>query len=532
MSQQSWLDVVDRKLAQRAKALSRFADVKVTTAITDEHDIESLRTQISAGDVTVEEVVADYIAKSYAAHKVTNCKSFTEIIFADALERAKELDKIAKEDRSKLPLFGVPVTLKDQFDVAGYDSTIGYVGRAFSPAEEDGALVKILKSQGAVILAKTNLPQSIMWCETENPMFGLTVNPFDPNYTPGGSTGGESALLASHGSLLGWGTDIGGSIRIPSHMMGLYGLKPTSCRLPYRGVPVSTDGQEHVPSSVGPLARSLNSIYIAMKAVIDAEPWQHDSRCAPVPWRSNAYDDAISGSRSLVFGVLRFDGVVQPHPPVARVLDETVSKLKAAGHHVVEWDASLHAELVAVMDAFYSADGGEDIRRDVARGGEPFIPHVARLVDRGPAISVYEYWQLNKRKLTLQNAYLDKWNSLLCEETGTAVDAVILPPMPHTAVPHKSCAWVGYTKVWNVLDYPALVLPAGKVSSEDLAVPWTLDEAEAKHPMDVANIKLWTKHGARMADLELPVGIQLVCRRLEEEKLIGIGKVVDSILKS
>ena len=84
------------------------------------------------------------------------------MVFADALDRAKELDKIAPEDRAELPLFGVPVTLKDQFDVAGYDSTIGYVGRAFSPAAEDGALVKILKSQGAVILAKTNLPQSIM----------------------------------------------------------------------------------------------------------------------------------------------------------------------------------------------------------------------------------------------------------------------------------------------------------------------------------------------------------------------------------
>ena len=268
-----------------------------------------------------------------------------------------------------------------------------------------------------------------------------------------------------------------------------------------------------------------------MKAVIDAEPWQHDARCAPIPWRDASYHDAVSGSRPLVFGVLRFDGVVQAHPPVARVLDETVCKLRAAGHHIVEWDASLHAELVAVMDAFYSADGGEDIRRDVARGGEPFIPHVARLVDRGPAISVYEYWQLNKRKVALQNAYLDKWNSHLCAETGTAVDAVILPPMPHTAVPHKSCAWVGYTKVWNVLDYPALVLPAGKVSSDDLAVSWTLDAADTKHPMDVANNKLWTENGARMAELGLPVGVQLVCRRLEEEKLIGIGEVVDRILK-
>lgn len=529
-TREPWKSVVERKLGQRAEALNIFAGTTTTTTITDEDDIENLRQQIVSGGVSAETVLADYIAKSYASHKETNC--LTEVMFGDALARARELDNTPRDTRDSLPLFGVPITLKDQFDVKGYDSTIGYVGRAFQPADKDGVLVNILKSQGAIIMAKTNLPQSIMWCETDNPMFGLTVNPLDPKYTPGGSTGGEAALLSLHGSALGWGTDIGGSIRIPSHMMGLYGLKPTSSRLPYRGVPVSTDGQEHVPSSVGPLARSLNTIYVAMKAVIDAQPWNYDSRCAPIPWRDNIYKNIASGQRPVVFGVLRFDGVVQPHPPVARVLEETITKLKSAGHHVVEWDASLHADLVAVMDAYYSADGGEDIRQDVARGGEPFIPHVERLVNRGPAISVYEYWQLNKRKLALQNAYLDKWNSILCRETGTIVDAVILPPMPHTAVPHGSCAWVGYTKVWNVLDYPALVMPAGRVSSVDLDTPWTLEDSGISHPFNVANKKLWIDHRSRMAELQLPVGIQIVCKRLEEEKLIGIGKVVDQILKA
>lgn len=148
----------------------------------------------------------------------------------------------------KGPLHGIPVTLKDQFNVKGYDSTLGYVGRAFKPASEDAVLVQMLKSMGAIILAKTNLPQSIMvyyyplhlafctgtdsfvqWCETENPLFGLTVNPRNKDLTPGGSTGGESVMLALHGSILGFGTDIGGSIRIPQHLMGLYGLKPSVC---------------------------------------------------------------------------------------------------------------------------------------------------------------------------------------------------------------------------------------------------------------------------------------------------------------
>lgn len=116
------------------------------------------------------------------------------------------------------------MTLKDQFNIKGFDSTLGYVGRAFKPAAEDAVLVKILEDAGAVILAKTNLPQSIMvltssgmlrlmvcltmlqWCETENPLWGLTTHPLNADLTPGGSTGGEGALLALRGSMMGWGT--------------------------------------------------------------------------------------------------------------------------------------------------------------------------------------------------------------------------------------------------------------------------------------------------------------------------------------
>lgn len=119
------------------------------------------------------------------------------------------------------------MTLKDQFNVQGYDSSLGYVGRAFRPAEADADVVAILKAAGVVFLAKTNLPQSIMWCETENNLFGLTTHPLGEGLTPGGSTGGEGALISAGGSLFGWGTDLGGSVRIPAHLCGLYGLRPS-----------------------------------------------------------------------------------------------------------------------------------------------------------------------------------------------------------------------------------------------------------------------------------------------------------------
>lgn len=123
---------------------------------------------------------------------------------------------------------------------------------------------------------------------------------------------------------------------------------------------------------------------------------------------------------------------------------------------------------------------------------------------------------------------MEKWENLRSPKTGRVADVVILPPMPHTAVPHTACRWVGYTKVWNFLDYPALVLPAGTVTRDDIDEPW---EFAPRNPKDEWTGKLWQDQRQKMADLRLPVGVQLICRKLEEEKLLGVGKVVDEVIR-
>ncbi|KAH0429879.1 amidase [Colletotrichum camelliae] len=509
---QSWQEVVAKKRLQRQEAIAA-AVLKTSTEVSSNNE------DITA--ISDAEALVDKISRG-------ETNSLTEVLFEDALERAKELDAyFAKNGTVVGPLHGVPVTLKDQFNVKGFDSTLGYVGRSFLPAADDAAVVKMLKSLGAVVIAKTNLPQSIMWCETDNPLWGLTTNPLSKEYTPGGSTGGEAALLATQASMLGWGTDIGGSIRIPSHMNGTYGFKPSSARLPYRGVPVSTEGQEHVPSSIGPMARSLSTIQMTMKHLINEKPWEMDSRCVPIPWREDVYQETVS--RPLTIGVLFDDNVVRPHPPLTRVLRSAVEALRAAGHEVLEWNADLHEDCIRVMDLYYTADGCEDIRKDVIAGGEPFIPHVERLINRGKAISVYEYWQLNRRKWDMQQAYMEKWRSIRSPTTGRAVDILLIPPMPHSAVPHAGCRWVGYTKVWNFLDYPALVIRGGKVSQEDLSEQWT---HETRGPEDEWNKKLWEDNGKEMANLGLPVGLQIVGRKLEEETVLAAGKIIDDLMQA
>lgn len=99
---------------------------------------------------------------------------------------------------------------------------------------------------------------------------------------------------------------------------------------------------------------------------------------------------------------------MKPHPSISRVIEDAVAALVADGHELVEWKPDFHADCIEVMDAYFTVDGGEDIRREVEAGGDPFIPAVERLLNRGKPISVFEYWQLNKRKRELQQAYLEK----------------------------------------------------------------------------------------------------------------------------
>ncbi|KAH8646583.1 acetamidase [Tricladium varicosporioides] len=518
----SWESTVKRKRAIRTAAIAPYIEhgIIFPDPLTDIDDIEELAGFMARGEKSVEQVILSYISKAVAAHETTNC--LTEVNFKSALERARSLDEYFKTNGKTIgPLHGIPITLKDQFNVKGLDSTIGYVGGAFKPAQDDALVVKILQDLGAVVMAKTNLPQSIMWCETDNPLFGLTTHPRNPLFTPGGSTGGEGALLSLHGSLVGWGTDIGGSIRIPSSINGLYGLKPCSARLPYQGVPVSTDGQEHVPSSIGPMTRSLSSLTHITRSVISSSPWIHDPRVVPIPWREDMYTEIQS--RPLVIGVLYDDNVVHPHPPITRVLKEAVMQLEAAGHEIVEWEPSLHKECIAIMDQFYTADGGEDIRNSIAIGGEPYIPHVEALVNRGAPISVYAYWQLNKQKFAAQTAYLEKWNNIK-SKSGKMVDILLMPVMPHVAVPHRTTRWVGYTKVWNVLDYTAMSFPAGVVSSSKDPVEETY---KPRSDLDAFNTSLYDPSSMD----GYSVGLQIVGRRFEEEKVLGAAKVIEGVLK-
>jgi amidase len=185
-------------------------------------------------------------------------------------------------------------------------------------------------------------------------------------------------------------------------------------------------------------------------------------------------------------------------------------------------------QLILLQDQFYTADGCEDIRTEINVAGEPFIPHIEALVNRGRAISVYEYWQLNKQKLAAQKRFLDLWNSTKSGKTGKPIDILLTPVMPHSAVPHRKCRWVGYTKVFNFVDYPAVVLPAGCVSKElDGEVA---EDVSAYCPRNVLDEWNWNLFDVDTMN-GMPIGVQVVARRLQEEKVLGAAKAIDDVLK-
>lgn len=229
-------------------------------------------------------------------------------------------------DKADLPpLFGLPISLKDSFDVAGYDTSTGLGCYVNQPAQRNSALVKMLLDLGAVVYCKTNLPQSIMTADSENNIFGRTLNPRNKQLTAGGSTGGEGALLALRGSILGVGTDIAGSIRVPSLCNGLYGFRPCAGLVPHDGVrDLTHPGSQLVRSTAGPMATSLRDCSLFLKAILEAETWKYDSTSVSIPWTN------LVPRKKIRIGVAQDDGVFTPSPPMRRGLQQALDSLRAS----------------------------------------------------------------------------------------------------------------------------------------------------------------------------------------------------------
>ena len=189
--------------------------------------------------------------------------------FERARARARALD--AQSDKSA-PLFGVPMTAKESFDIEGLPSTRGHMAAKDTPVRKSSLAVRRLQAAGAVVFGKTNVPVDLADWQSYNPVYGTTSNPWNTEHTPGGSSGGSAAAVAAGLTGFEIGTDIGGSIRVPAHYCGIYGHKPTYGLLPNYGDPATSSAAGTDISVLGPMARSSSDLAVALDILAGPDP--------------------------------------------------------------------------------------------------------------------------------------------------------------------------------------------------------------------------------------------------------------------
>lgn len=380
----------------------------------------------------------------------TNC--LTEIFFDDALARATKLDEHLAAGKPLLgPLHGVPISLKDSFNVAGYDASIGIAALALSPVKENAPLVNILLAAGAVLYCKTNVPQTLLALDSHNNVFGRTINPQNPQLTAGGSTGGEGALIALRGSILGVGTDVGGSIRIPAMCNGIYGFKPSCQRIPYYGQQSGTlpaFSKLSMASSAGPLATSLRDCELFLRTVASSRPWELDPDVVPGYW------DFQGDCNPLRFtvGVVHTDGVSEPLPPIKKVINEVASILRRAGANVLDLDIThVFSKCQSLANATLGINDGNATFDLLEKTGEPLSPWLSGKMGRRAPRTVEQARSIQESRERVQREFLKVWKA----EKGDAIDVLICPVAPHPTPPIDRWVGVGYTSSFVLLDYPA-----------------------------------------------------------------------------
>ncbi|WQF88065.1 Putative amidase [Colletotrichum destructivum] len=461
-----------------------------------EQDASSLRRKYQTGEWSVKQVITAFLKRTTIIHQLTNFA--TEILAEEALKTAEELDAYyQKTGQLRGQLHGIPVSVKEHIGMGGHITHAGFVSKITNVPLEDALSIQILKKAGAVIHVRTNQPQSLMHLDCNNNITGMTLNPHNLLCSPGGSSGGEGVSVGARCSVVGVGTDIGGSIRVPAAFNGCYGLRPTALRVPNLGNFGITSGQESIRGVVGPLGQSVDDLELFMSTMLETEPWDIETMLVPVPWR-----------------------VVKPHPPVLRALRAAMGKLKEAGINVVDWKAHDHARGWDIVSALYFPQGPKPYLNTFAESGEPTLALTQHAFNFSKAepLSVAENWDLNYKR----EAYRREYHALM---KHLGVDFILCPAYVGAGVLQGGAEYWNYTAIWNVLDQPAAILPSG------LRVDKSMDRLEEGYkPRNPDDEKEWRAFDSELLD-GMPICLQLVGKHFQDEELLQAAKLVDQVLK-
>jgi aspartyl-tRNA(Asn)/glutamyl-tRNA(Gln) amidotransferase subunit A len=450
-------------------------------------DATELARRIRDKQVSPVEVVSAHLERVFEINPKLNA---VVTLADDAMDKARAAEQSLAKGEDVGPLHGVPFTCKDAFDVAGVRTTRGSKLFEHHVAEGDAPAVARLKRAGGIFLGKTNVPEFILWWETDNLVFGRTNNPWNTDLTPGGSSGGEAAAIATGASPLGVGSDVGGSIRMPAHYCGIVGFKPTHGRVPLTG---------HWPQAllranhVGPMARTVRDIGLALRLM--SGPDGADPYCVPV--ESPAIPLSADAPLKLRVG-WHADGAFSPvDPEVAAVVEKAAVALQSAGCVVEHVELPVLAENpgVAVSGPVWGLETGYYFEPFVKGRESELYPFMRkRLGNPWPEVRDYlkalQRWEALRRATT---AYFHEYDLLLCP-------TVPLPAYAHglteltidgTTVParHK----LNTTLPWDLTGSPALSLPFG------------------------------------MSGDGLPIGVQIVGRHFDESTVLSAALALEAV---
>ena len=439
--------------------------------------------KVRAGEVSAVEVTEAHIQRIEEVNPKLNAVVIP--LFDQARDQAREAD--AKQARGEPlgRLHGVPVTIKEQYMVAGTQTTLGATNKIGNIYHDEGPLVTKLREEGAIILGKTNIIQTLAGLESDNRVYGRSNNPWNLDRTPGGSSGGEGAIIAAYGSPLGLGGDFGGSIRIPAHFSGIQGFKPTTGRLTNTDFPPDLlgSGQQTVVPQPGPMARTVADLQLAMAIFAETSLKTTGDMVPPVPWPDPAKLDVSK----MHIGYYTHNGYFAAAPALRRAVEEAVTALEGLGATTAPFTPPDAAQGVHIFLGAVSAGGNEDYRRLL--GDEKPLPqvagffrgqaipsivksmipkimrargqeHLAYVIEQSGVRPTAAYWEI----VEACSKYRVQFVRAL-EEGG--FDAVLCPPYALPAVIHGSSEHLfpamTYGLVYNVLGAPAGVVAATRV---------------------------------------------------------------------
>ena len=380
------------------------------------------------------------------------------------LDQALKADKAISAGNTSGKLYGLPVTIKDALEVKGFTCSKGFPGFLNGPSTFNATVVQRLINEGAIVLGITNVPELLLSYESDNLIYGRTNNPHDVKRTPGGSSGGEAAIIASGGSPAGIGTDAGGSIRQPAHYSGICGHKPTQGLVPSTGkIPTDATGLPSQILCVGPMARHVEDLTLLMQIIAGVD--SHDPYSMPVPFGNPDTVD-IKNLRIAYFydngSANASEDTVKVISDVIRMLKSEVSSIHEAYPEPIRNIYQLHWETFML-----GGDGGALLKKLYARFNQKEVSPLAQQFLQRAEQCHFSALELRQHFIAIDQFrydmmhFMDDYDVILSPVAAT-------PARVHGETP-SHLEDFNYVTVHNLTGWPATVVPCGK-STEGLPV--------------------------------------------------------------